>query len=85
MSHSPLIGITMGDPSWIGPEILLKALSAPAVRGICRPVVLGDPGAVKMKAFPTEMMHGVLVSGEGFGFLLFFSPWPARGHLFGSI
>ena len=48
MNHSPLIGITMGDPSGIGPEILIKALSDPAIHGICRPVVLGDPGALQM-------------------------------------
>jgi 4-hydroxythreonine-4-phosphate dehydrogenase len=38
----PIIGITMGDPVGIGPEILLKALTRPDVRACCRPLVLGD-------------------------------------------
>jgi len=36
----PLIGITMGDPTGIGPEIILKAVNAETRS--CRVVVLGD-------------------------------------------
>ena len=43
MSNLPLIGITMGDPAGIGPEIIVKALAGGAAGEICRPVVLGDP------------------------------------------
>lgn len=43
ISDSPIIGITMGDPAGIGPEIIAKALSDPSVYEFCRPVVLGDP------------------------------------------
>lgn len=39
----PVVGITMGDPSGIGPEIILKALARPRLRSICRPVVFGSP------------------------------------------
>jgi len=38
----PVIGITMGDPLGIGPEILIKALQHPDVYDICRPLVIGD-------------------------------------------
>ena len=38
----PVIGITMGDPVGIGPEIILSALSDPEIYDICRPVVFGD-------------------------------------------
>ena len=38
----PVIAIPMGDPNGIGPEIVLKALSDPAVYEWCRPVVIGD-------------------------------------------
>lgn len=38
----PLIAITMGDPSGIGPEIILKALADPELLTHCRPLVLGD-------------------------------------------
>jgi len=36
------IGITTGDPAGIGPEILLQALSDPALRRRIEPVVFGD-------------------------------------------
>jgi 4-hydroxythreonine-4-phosphate dehydrogenase len=38
----------MGDPSGIGPEIILKALSDSEVYDFCRPIVLGDPGALSV-------------------------------------
>ena len=41
-TYRPVLGITMGDPSSIGPEITLKALSDPAVYQVCRPLVVGD-------------------------------------------
>ena len=37
-----LIAITMGDPAGVGPEIIVSALSDPAIRGLCSPLVLGD-------------------------------------------
>ncbi|MBN2060235.1 MAG: 4-hydroxythreonine-4-phosphate dehydrogenase PdxA [Deltaproteobacteria bacterium] len=46
MSTLPVVGITMGDPSGIGPEIIIKALSDNNLYKICRPVVFGDPGAL---------------------------------------
>ncbi len=38
----PIIGITMGDPVGIGPEIIIKALSSGDLFDICRPVIFGD-------------------------------------------
>lgn len=38
----PIIGITMGDPAGIGPEIVIKALSSEGLFNLCRPVVFGD-------------------------------------------
>ena len=38
----PVIGITMGDPTGIGPEIITKALSMKEPFQFCRPVVFGD-------------------------------------------
>lgn len=38
----PIIGITMGDPVGIGPEVILKALSKKELYEICRPLVFGD-------------------------------------------
>ena len=41
MERLPVIGITMGDPLGIGPEVLVKALRYPAVRRLARFVVYG--------------------------------------------
>ena len=38
----PIIGISMGDPAGIGPEIAAKALTRRDVRDICFPLVVGD-------------------------------------------
>jgi 4-hydroxythreonine-4-phosphate dehydrogenase len=38
----PVIGITMGDPTGIGPEIIVKALSTEEPFQVCRPLVFGD-------------------------------------------
>ncbi len=40
--YLPLIGITMGDPLGIGPEIIVKTLQQPDLYTICRPLVIGD-------------------------------------------
>lgn len=42
-SRKPSLGITMGDPAGIGPEVIVKALARPLVRRLCRPVVIGSP------------------------------------------
>jgi 4-hydroxythreonine-4-phosphate dehydrogenase len=38
------LAITMGDPAGIGPEVVLKALAAVAVRRGVQPILVGDPG-----------------------------------------
>lgn len=42
MSKKPILGITMGDPASIGPEITVKALSDPAIYEKCAPIIVGD-------------------------------------------
>ncbi len=37
-----VLGITMGDPAGVGPEIIVMALAKQEVRGLCNPVVIGD-------------------------------------------
>ena len=46
----PLLGITMGDPVGVGPEIIPKALSNPRVLRCCRPVVYGDATRLRVGA-----------------------------------
>lgn len=47
MSKKPILGITMGDPASIGPEITVKALSDPAVYEKCAPIIIGDAAVME--------------------------------------
>ncbi len=38
----PVLGLTMGDPAGIGPEVIAKALADKALARLCRPVVIGS-------------------------------------------
>jgi 4-hydroxythreonine-4-phosphate dehydrogenase len=42
ISSRPRIGITIGDPAGIGPEVALKAATCPEVLAACLPVLIGD-------------------------------------------
>jgi 4-hydroxythreonine-4-phosphate dehydrogenase len=42
----PIIGLTMGDPTGIGPEIIVKALSTEEPFQTCRPIIFGDRGVL---------------------------------------
>ncbi len=53
----PLLGITMGDPAGVGPEITAKALATPEIVSTCRPVVIGDRSVM-------EATLGVLRSAQ---------------------
>ncbi len=46
MPSKPQIGITLGDPAGIGPEICLRALREPSVLAECVPVLFGDAGVL---------------------------------------
>ena len=54
MAVKPLIAVTMGDPTGIGPEIIAKALGGDDLARTCRMVVLGDRDV---------MERGIAVSG----------------------
>ena len=41
ISEQPVIGITMGDPAGIGPEIIVKALADPDIRRAAKYIVFG--------------------------------------------
>jgi 4-phospho-D-threonate 3-dehydrogenase / 4-phospho-D-erythronate 3-dehydrogenase len=43
----PKVGITMGDASGIGPEVIMKGLAHEEVFGYCRPLVIGDAGRLR--------------------------------------
>jgi 4-hydroxythreonine-4-phosphate dehydrogenase len=51
----PILGVTMGDPAGIGPEIAVRALIDPAVRAAARPLVIGDARVVRQATGPTRV------------------------------
>jgi len=55
--HRPVLGITMGDPAGVGPEITARALAQPAVTSSCKPVVIGDRSVM---AATLELLHSPL-------------------------
>lgn len=52
---TPLLGITMGDPTGAGPEIIVKALFSDEVAGLCRTVVVGDATVMRAAARIVEI------------------------------
>jgi 4-hydroxythreonine-4-phosphate dehydrogenase len=46
----PRIGISMGDPAGIGPEIAAKALAMKEMYEICNPIIVGDASAMEQGA-----------------------------------
>ncbi|MGI5858622.1 MAG: 4-hydroxythreonine-4-phosphate dehydrogenase PdxA [Tepidanaerobacteraceae bacterium] len=47
MKQKPIIGITMGDPAGIGPEIVIKALAGREIYDKVRPLVIGNVDYLK--------------------------------------
>jgi 4-hydroxythreonine-4-phosphate dehydrogenase len=43
----PLLAITQGDPTGIGPETIVGAWAQPAMHEVCRAVVVGHPGILQ--------------------------------------
>lgn len=44
----PVIGISMGDPAGIGPEICVKALAEAAIYDACNPIIVGDAAIIHL-------------------------------------
>jgi 4-hydroxythreonine-4-phosphate dehydrogenase len=42
----PFIGVTMGDPAGVGPEITCKMFAEKGIYDYCRPLVIGDGGCL---------------------------------------
>jgi len=47
---SPLLAITMGDPTGAGPEIVVKALAAIEIQKLCRAIIVGDASTIRNAA-----------------------------------
>jgi 4-hydroxythreonine-4-phosphate dehydrogenase len=54
----PRIGITMGDPAGIGPEVVLKAVAEEEIRRACIPVIIGDAQLLAHTARTLDLQCG---------------------------
>ena len=61
MTSRPTIGITLGDPAGIGPEIVLGALSDGGVHERCVPVVIGHAGVLRRCSMASGVSAGEIV------------------------
>ena len=50
MSLLPLIGMMIGDPAGVGPEVCVRTAAAPELADLCRTVLIGDLGVVRRAA-----------------------------------
>lgn len=66
--NKPLIGISVGDPAGIGPEITAKVLALPEMFEICSPLVVGEAEmmkeAVRFSGLDMEI-QAISFPGEG--------------------
>ena len=53
-SIPPIVALTMGDPTGVGPEIIAKALSSPSVASAGNMVVVGSPSVMQ---FALQLVH----------------------------
>jgi len=64
----PLIGISVGDPAGIGPEVTAKALAVPDIYALCRPLVVAEAemmtAAVRFSGL-SQQIHPVSSPTEG--------------------
>ena len=67
----PRIGVTMGDPAGIGPEVVLKAVAEPEVLEVCTPVIVGDAQHLAHTARTLDLQCGYEIVRRG-------EPFPER-------
>jgi 4-hydroxythreonine-4-phosphate dehydrogenase len=47
LEQKPLLAVTMGDPTGVGPETIVGAWANPALHDMCRMVVVGRPAVIR--------------------------------------
>jgi 4-hydroxythreonine-4-phosphate dehydrogenase len=63
--RKPRIGVTMGDPAGIGPEVVLKAVAEESVRSSCVPVIIGDAQLLAHTARKLDLQCGYEIVRHG--------------------
>ncbi len=64
----PIVGLTMGDPAGIGPEVVVKAMNEPSLYEECRPLAIGNVGTFRraIAAFGLRLdIHEVREPSDG--------------------
>lgn len=61
----PRIGITMGDPAGIGPEVVLKAVAEEEISRVCAPVIIGDAQLLAHTARTLDLQCGYDIIRQG--------------------
>ena len=56
----PTVALTMGDPSGVGPEIILHALADPELAPLANWVIVGDPGVMQCAESVTGLPLGMV-------------------------
>lgn len=66
ISLRPRIGITIGDPAGIGPEVALKGACSPDVLTTCLPILIGDADYLIdwAKTFGIQSRFDIIPAGE---------------------
>lgn len=64
----PIIGITMGDPAGVGPEVIIKALSEREIYDECRPLVIGDARVLRIQNMDPDIRIRSIKGVEEGGF-----------------
>ncbi len=55
-NDKPIIGISIGDPNGIGPEVVIKTLSEPRIMDFCTPIIYGSSSTL---AYHRKTIEGV--------------------------
>src|SRR2546421_1890730 len=64
----PRVGITMGDPAGIGPEVVLKAVAEEEVRAVCQSIIIGDAQLLAHNARKLDLQSGYEIVRQGEAF-----------------
>ena len=69
LTERSVIGVTVGDPAGIGPEVVIKALSEPTLYNEVKPLVFADQSileqTIKMLSVDTEVFAHISRSRNG--------------------
>ena len=58
--EKPTIAITMGDPTGVGPEIIVKSIASGLLDAHCKPLVLGRPAILKLAAHASAISLDII-------------------------